>query len=433
VENQQTFLKELREWQPDVILADYSLPAFDGLSALRLARAQCPDVAFIFVSGAIPEDVAIQAVRQGAYDYVFKDRIARLATTVIGALEEREERRRRRLAEDELRQSEERYRHLVELSPDGIVVHRDRTILFANRAACGILGAPLDDLIGQNVFDFIESSYRPLALHRMKSLDEKGFTPLGETVCVRPDRTTLQVEATSVRIPYRGEQAILSIIRDISEKKRLEKEILEISGREQRRIGQDLHDTVGQNLAGAAFLAKALQQKLARQAPQLADDASKIVSLLTQSVSQSRALSRGLCPVDIVADGLHLAFAELASNTREFFSIPCSYEQVCECSRPFSSLDQTTVNHLYHIVLEAVNNAARHSQATEIQIRLKCEDDAHVLTVEDNGIGFRISEVQDGKSMGLRILDYRARLIGASLEVISQPGEGTVVRCVLRF
>ncbi|RPI27052.1 MAG: PAS domain S-box protein [Acidobacteria bacterium] len=433
VEGRAEFLQALSEWRPDIILADYSLPSFDGLSALRAAKAHDTDIPFIFVSGALPEDVAIDAVREGADDYVFKDRIARLAPSLSGALEKREERRKRRLAEDELRQTEERYRHLVELSPDGILVYRNSLILFANKAAGEILGTDPEELVGHNVYDFIETNYQALASQRMKRLDEYGFVPLVETVCRRPDGTSIQVEATSVHIPYQGGQAVLSIIRDVSEKKRLEREILEISGREQRRIGQDLHDTVGQNLAGAGFLAKALEQKLTRQASPLTPDATKVVSLITQSVSQTRALSRGLCPVDIVANGLRLAFAELATNTREFFGIPCSYEGDARCSNTLDGLDQTTATHLYHIALEAVNNAARHSRATRIEIRLTCENDAHILTVEDNGVGFVEGETQDQQGMGLRILDYRARIIGASLQVVSKPGKGTIVQCTLRY
>jgi PAS domain S-box-containing protein len=428
VDNREDFERELNEWRPDLILADYCLPTFDGLAALRVAKAEDPDIPFIFVSGAIPEDVAIEAVREGAHDYVFKDRMSRLAPSITAAIEKLEEHRKRKRAEEELRESEERYRHLVELSPDGIVVHRDSEILFVNHAAAEIVGLQPEKIVGCNLYDFIDSSYQALAMGRMRRLAEAGQVPLAETLCLRSDGTAVQVEATSVHIPYRGKQAVLSIIRDISEKKRLEREILEISGREQRRIGQDLHDTLGQNLAGAAFLGKALQQKLTRLDPALADDASKVVTLITQSVSQARALSRGLCPVDVVANGLELAFSELASNTREFFGVPCTFD--CRGKSPV--LDDTTATHLYHIGLEAVNNAARHSGATRISIRLICESGKHVLAVEDNGTGLAESARSSNKGMGLRIMEYRAGVIGASLGMVSRPGEGTIVTCSLK-
>jgi PAS domain S-box-containing protein len=426
VDNREDFARELKEWGPDLILADYCLPTFDGLSALRLARADDPDALFIFVSGAIPEDVAIEAVREGAHDYVFKDRMSRLAPSITAAIEKLEEHRKRKRAEKELRESEERYRYLVELSPVGIFVHRDSEILFANRAAASVLGLEPAELVGRNFFDFLEPSYHALIMGRLRKSGDTGGQPLVETSCRRNDGAMVRVEATAVHIPYEGEQAILSIIRDISEKKRLEREILEISGREQRRIGQDLHDTLGQNLAGAAFLGKALQQKLARLDPAMAEDASKVVSLITQSVSQARALSRGLCPVDIVANGLELAFTELASNTREFFGVRCTFETNNLCP----SVDETTATHLYHIVLEAVNNAARHGGASRIAIRLVCESGGRILTVQDDGKG--LERQPDEKGMGLRIMEYRAKVIGASLEIQSRPGEGTIVTCSLR-
>ncbi|RPJ86987.1 MAG: PAS domain S-box protein, partial [Acidobacteria bacterium] len=422
------FLRELNDWRPDVILADYCLPTFDGLAALRVAKEGNPDTPFIFVSGAIPEDVAIEAVREGAHDYVFKDRMSRLAPSISAAIEKLEEHRKRKRAEEELRESEERYRHLVEASPVGIFVHRNAEILFVNRAAANVLGVEPDQLLGRNFFDFLEPSYQALIMGRLRKLSETGQQPLVETSCRRSDGTLIRIEATAVHIPFRGEQAVLSMIRDISEKKRLEREILEISGREQRRIGQDLHDTLGQNLAGAAFLGKALQQKLVRFDPALADDASKVVSLITQSVSQARALSRGLCPVDIVANGLELALSELASNTREFFNLPCTFEGRGDC--PIA--DETTATHLYHIGLEAVNNAARHSGATRISISLVCEGGTHRLTIEDNGIGLDETEQPGNRGMGLRIMEYRASVIGASLEIISRRGEGTIVTCSLK-
>ncbi|MFB3903167.1 MAG: PAS domain S-box protein [Acidobacteriota bacterium] len=428
VDNHDDFVKELKEWRPDVILADYCLPTFDGLAALRVAKAGDPDIPFIFVSGAIPEDVAIEAVREGADDYVFKDRMSRLASSISAAMEKLEEHRKRRQAEEDLRESEERYRHLVELSPDGIIVHRNTEILFVNRAAASILGQEAHELRGRNFFDFLDPAYQALAMGRIRKLREPGPQPLVETSCRRQDGTVVRVEATAVYIPYQGDQAVLWIIRDVSEKKRLEREILEISGREQRRIGQDLHDTLGQNLAGAAFLGKALQQKLTRLDAALAEDASKIVSLITQSVSQARALSRGLSPVDIVANGLELALTELASNTREFFGVPCTFETGGECL----AVDETTATHLYHIGLEAVNNAARHSGATRISILLSCENRTHVLTVKDNGRGLERKEEPGSKGMGLRIMDYRAKVIGASLDLQSGPGEGTTVTCTLK-
>ncbi len=428
VDNREDFVRELREWGPDLVLADYCLPTFDGLAALHLAKAHDPDIGFIFVSGAMPEDVAIEAVREGAYDYVFKDRMSRLAPSISAALDKLEEHRKRKRAEEELRESEERYRHLVELSPDGIVVHRDSKILFANRAAAEIVGLQPEKLIGRNLFDFIDPGSYAQAIGRMRRLGDTGELPLAESLLHRNDGTVVQVEATSVQVPYRGQQAVLCIIRDISEKKRLEREILEISGREQRRIGQDLHDTLGQNLAGAAFLGKALQQKLTRMDAGLADEAGKVVSLIAQSVSQARALSRGLCPVDVVENGLQLAFAELASNTREFFGIPCTFETSGQCL----FVDDATTTHLYHIGLEAVNNAARHSGASRISIRLSCEDGTYVLTVSDNGNGLGQVAGPGSRGMGLRIMEYRAKVIGATLQLVSQPGAGTTVTCSLK-
>jgi two-component system, NarL family, sensor histidine kinase UhpB len=426
VETSAAFSEELREWKPDIVLADYSLPSFDGLAGLQEVRHLDPDLPVIFVSGAISEDRAIEAVREGASDYVYKDRLARLASAVARAMEGVEERRKRRQAEEALRQSEQRYRQLVELSPDAIIVHRDLEILFANSSASLLLATPLEDMLGRPILDFIDPAYRSLALKRYAQLSEAQVSPHVEMQCLRSDGTKLQVEWMSVLIGFEEQSSVLSIARDISERKRLEKEILEISGREQRRIGQDLHDNLGQNLAGAAYLAKALEQKLEKDQSLHVEEAQKVVTLVTQSISQARALSRGLCPVDMVQEGLQVALRELAVNTREFFGIACSFQS----STP-TRFDETTSNHLYHIALESVNNAAKHSGASRISILLEGLNGCDRLIIRDNGRGFT-DEEEGSRGLGLRILAYRAKVIGASLDISSSPGAGTTVTCTLR-
>jgi PAS domain S-box-containing protein len=426
VETRQDFEREVRQWRPDLVVADCSLPGFDGRSALQMVRQDDPDVPFIFVSGEVREDTALEAVREGATDYVFKDRSARLAPSVRRALEQVEERRKRRQAEEELRRSEERYRQLVELMPEVVVVHREGKVVFVNSQGAQLLGSAADSLVGKPVLDFVEPSHRAFAQNRLKRLLNGLETGVGELALLREDGAPVYMEAISRTIEYQGAPAILSVVRDISEQKRLEKEILEISGREQRRIGRDLHDTVSQNLAGAALLGKALQQKLQKQAPELAGEAQKIVTLMSQAVSQAKALSRGLNPVDLTSDSLVNALRALAANTREFFGIACTFDMNTE-----TSWDETTAHHLYHVALEAVNNASKHSGATRIDVSLMTSGDQQTLTIKDNGRGFNCEEGRLSGGMGLRIMEYRARVIGASLEITSRPDSGTTVVCVL--
>jgi len=424
VDNEKDFVAMLEEWHPDLILADYSLPGFDGRRALQLVREANPSLPFIFVSGAIGEEAAVDLLRNGATDYVFKSRLLRLGPAVRRAMAEIDEKQQRRQAESALKRSEEQYRRLVELSPEGVVVHKDAIIQFANAAAGRMLGVPPEKLVGRSMFDLIHPDYRAMAAKRFReALDQ--VLPFVRSRLMALDGNEVEIEATSAPIEYDSSRGVQSIFRDITESRRLEKEILEISGREQRRIGQDLHEIVGQNLTGVCFMAKALEGQLLESNSLLSEQAGRIADLVSKAISQARALSRGLNPVALERVGLMAALEELAENTSHFYNLNCSF--VCE--RPVY-VDGPTATQLYHIALEAVNNAAKHSGASTVVITLNEDNGTLVLSVADNGTGFeKLAGKVDG--MGLRILQHRADVLGATLEIASTRERGTVVSCVL--
>lgn len=211
---------------------------------------------------------------------------------------------------------------------------------------------------------------------------------------------------------------------DITESKRLEKAILEISAREQRRIGQDLHDGLGQLLTGIAFLSKALEQKLADQSLPAAADATKLVSLVNEAIHVTRELSRGLLPVFSEAEGLMSALERWASEVEDVFSIICRFQ----CEAPVLVHDNTMATHLYHIAQESVNNAIRHGNAGEIEIGLTAREREAILSIADDGKGIP-SSPSKSLGMGLHIMKHRARLIGGTLSVQPNSRGGTTVSC----
>ncbi|HTS25382.1 MAG TPA: PAS domain S-box protein [Bryobacteraceae bacterium] len=212
---------------------------------------------------------------------------------------------------------------------------------------------------------------------------------------------------------------------DVTESNRLERTILEISGREQRRIGQDLHDGLGQHLTGVAFMSKVLQQKLRDKALPEAHDAAKIVSLVNEAINKTRELSRGLLPVFSEARGLMSALERLAIEVEDVFQISCRFE----CEQPVLVRQTGIATHLYHIAQEAVNNAMKHGHCQHIVINLTGGEEWR-LTVYDDGVG--IPESRPGTSpqgMGLLIMGYRAKMIGGTLEVRPGRNGGTSVCC----
>jgi signal transduction histidine kinase len=206
--------------------------------------------------------------------------------------------------------------------------------------------------------------------------------------------------------------------------RQLEQKILDISDAERQRFGQDLHDGLGQHLTGVAFLSKALQQRLESKSLPEATDATKIASLVSESIGQARALAKGLAPIALEDGGLAAALTQLAWTTSNVFGIECS----CRSHDDLLVPDLAVATHLYRITQEAVNNAIRHGQAKRINIELGPSGSRIRLRIEDDGVGMTAQNGSTG--MGLQIMDFRARMIGGSLHIHRRDSSGgTIVSC----
>jgi signal transduction histidine kinase len=218
----------------------------------------------------------------------------------------------------------------------------------------------------------------------------------------------------------------LRILRDVTERRALEHEIQEISEREQRRLGQDLHDGLGQSLTGIAFLAKALQQKMQANGVQEAEAAGNIASLLNEALSQTRRLSRGLCPVVLDSNDIQTALEQLAENVRAMFSVSCEFQ----CEPDIQMNGSKAAVHLYRIAQEAATNAIKHGRAKSILFSLTSTGAHLILKIKDNGSGFPAT-VSKTKGMGLRVMRHRAQMIGATIGLKQAKGGGVTVTCTL--
>ena len=211
---------------------------------------------------------------------------------------------------------------------------------------------------------------------------------------------------------------------DVTERKRMEKALLEISAREQRQIGQDLHDGLGQHLTGIAFMSKVLAQQLAEERAAQAAEAAKIVRLVNEAIDKTRELARGLVPVFSDAEGLVSALRQWAGEVEDLFHVTCTVS----CPEQVHVPDVGMATHLYHIAHEAVNNALKHGEASTIRLTLGRENGTGTLTVDDDGVG--ITTVTSGHpGLGLHIMSYRANMVGGSLEVRPGAHGGTQVCC----
>ena len=209
---------------------------------------------------------------------------------------------------------------------------------------------------------------------------------------------------------------------EIAERTVLSREIINISSRERARIGRDLHDSLGQKLVGVTFLMRALEGRLREEAPREAEAAGRVSGVVEEAIEQTRMIVRGLLPMEILDDGLEFALEKLADATDRAHPVTCTFSR--ENEMPVR--DKTTAANLYHIVQEAVNNALKHAEASEIAIRLAFDGTKGSLTVADNGKG--IADVPS-TGFGLKIMRYRGELVGGSVAIESTPNAGTTVTC----
>lgn len=208
------------------------------------------------------------------------------------------------------------------------------------------------------------------------------------------------------------------------ERKRLEQEVLATSEREQRRVGQDLHDGLYQVLAAIAMLSETLQKKLAQSFAGDADVASTISGHARQAIELARMLARGLSPVAVETNGLLHALKEMAGHTATLMKVECEFH----CDEPVLIQDYIKATHLYRIAQEAINNAIKHGKAGKIDVALSKRKGSVELKITDDGIGFEPKSNGNG-GMGLRNMNYRAGTIGAQLEIHSASPRGTEVIC----
>ena len=257
------------------------------------------------------------------------------------------------------------------------------------------------------------------AIARARRKEDANFTLSG-----RANDAEWHVEF-SMKADSEMEQGVTFFGRDVTERRWLERRILTISDAEQQRIGADLHDGLGQQLTGLACLAAAMRDRLKASHPNECEQAELIARLANEATMQARALARGLCPVQLEQTGLLSALEDLTCQSQLLLGISCEFRT----RGPPPSCDHMTAIHLYRITQEAINNAARHGSARHVVVRLVGRGPHHRLIVTDDGLGFDASAGRPAPGGGLRLMNYRATVIGADFSLISRPGRGTRVAC----
>ena len=328
----------------------------------------------------------------------------------------------RRDSEVRLRRSEELLRATTANAADTLVlVDTGLRVRFINR---GVGGMSIEQIIGRKIGLLLPEAARSGVVDKLRHILDTGETATYEFESGEgKERQYFENRAVLVRDDGIGAGISIST-RDITERKRLEQEILDVSGRERQSIGRDLHDGLGQELTGVALMLRGLAGRVGQRCPDALASVNEIVALVNQSIENARSLARGLLPVRSETGGLATALRELASRSREVYGMDVNFRTD---AWPELKLDETDSSHLYRIAQEALTNAARHGHASRVDILLQVTRSTFSLCINDNGEGICLP-TSPYSGMGLKIMKYRAGMIGAKFEIAPTEPHGTVVR-----
>lgn len=318
---------------------------------------------------------------------------------------------------------------ILDTAVEGIITIDGHGVIESfNRAAEKIFGYKAREIIGRNVSALMPSPHRGHHDGYIRNYLKTGrakIIGIGREVSgQRKDGTIFPMDLAVSEVKQARRRLFTGFIRDITERKRLEQEILEISNRERHRIGYDLHDGLCQQLAGIELMSQVVEQKLARRDKSAAAQVGEIARNIREAIGQTRSLARGLSPVALEAEGLMHAFQELAENTSKLFRVNCRFEAVSAVLVH----DQAVASNLFRIAQEAVSNAIKHGKARHITIQLAAIGGRIVLNVTDDGCGFS-KKSGNSKGMGLRIMQSRTGMIGGTLAVHRTAAGGVIVIC----
>ncbi len=339
----------------------------------------------------------------------------------------RAEIRERQQMEVALRESEERFKAFMRNSPTAAFIKDSKgRYVYGNEHLELFLGKKISEIVGKSDFQLFSKKIAVQLRKEDRSVLRTG-KPLEVTQQLPFSQDSFWMIFKFPIYDAKGRQYLAGVAVDTTERRRLEKEILEISDREKQRFGQDLHDGLCQHLTGIKFKSTLLENKLKQKALRETRDAQAISELLHQAIHHARSLAQGLNPVELEAYGLMFALQQLGVHMEKMFDCRC----ICEFKKPVLIHDNIVAVHLYRIAQEALANAIRHGRAKHVWITLSASKDGLVLAVKDDGVGFR-EKPRKKSGMGLHIMHYRARMIAATLEIRKAGGGGTVVQCSLQ-
>jgi PAS domain S-box-containing protein len=341
--------------------------------------------------------------------------------------------------EDELRASEQRYRQLVELSPEGIGVEVDGKIVFVNSAAIKVFGGQsAEEFINRQITDFIHPDFAKIAQRQLNRLRLKSKSlPLRESKFLHIDGTPFDVEVAATPLVYGQKQAAQIVFRDVTSRKAVEKQILEnqeklrsltaqlvlTEERERRSVATELHDSIGPVLAFAKIELGSLQKVVP---PKTSLALKSIMESITEAIQQTRTLTFDLSPPALYTFGFEIAVGELADKFAKDHELNINVEKTDE-EKPLTDYSRVL---LYRCVRELLINIVKHSKAENVSINLTRDNGNIKIVVEDDGKGFNIDGRDYVEGFGLFSIRERLTHIGGRIDIQSGKEQGTQVTLI---
>jgi two-component system sensor histidine kinase UhpB len=441
VQNEADYVHALKKFIPDIILSDFTLPSFDGLAAFKIKEKIAPNTPFILVSGTIGEEKSVELIKSGVTDYALKDKLFTLTPKIHRALKESKERKLKNKTNQDLIQSEEKYRILVEQAFDGIIVYSDNgSILDCNHPACDYIGytkKELKNLTIQDLFFEEDLLARPLYFETL----ETGQPSLDYRKLKKKDGSFLEMEIITKMMP---DGNLVAIARDITEKmkaeetlRRMEHEISNQKIQEQKKItraiitsqekernyiGQELHDNVNQILAstkmhlGMAAGGNEAMRELVKYPMELIDSTIREIRLLS---------SHQVTPLK------NVALQELVQSQLDKLRENTGIQPKLVYSMSDRLIDDELKLNIYRIIQEQINNIVKYAEAKNTSVSIQADEKLMSVTIKDDGKGFDVKKKRKG--IGISNMMNRVESFNGNMVVDSSPGKGCKIEVTIPY